>query len=109
MSKQLSRRELLRLGVLGGVGGLAAAYLPTHKVMAQAQATKPTLSKTMATATVAFLDTLDANARAKATYAFSNEERFRWHWTTPAGFPRNGLPLREMNDNQQKLALALLQ
>jgi hypothetical protein len=108
MSKQLSRRELLRLGVLGGVGGLAAAYLPTHKVMAQGQATKPSLSQTMASATVAFLDALDANARTKATYAFSNEERFRWHWTTPAGFPRNGLPLREMNDSQQALALALL-
>jgi hypothetical protein len=55
-----------------------------------------------------FLEALDEPARAKATYAFGDAERRRWHWTTPSGFPRHGLPLREMNPEQRELALALL-
>jgi hypothetical protein len=45
----------------------------------------------MAGAASAFLGSLDEGARAKATYAFGDSERQRWHWTTPRGFPRNGL------------------
>ncbi|HWQ12555.1 MAG TPA: DUF3500 domain-containing protein, partial [Roseiflexaceae bacterium] len=56
----------------------------------------------------AFLAALDEPARARATYAFGDAERQRWHWTTPRGFPRNGLPLREMNPDQRALALELL-
>jgi hypothetical protein len=62
----------------------------------------------MAQAATQFLTSLPADARAKATYAFDDAERVRWHWTTPGGFPRNGLPLREMNPEQRALALALL-
>jgi hypothetical protein len=62
----------------------------------------------MAQAATQFLTSLSADARAKATYAFGDAERLRWHWTTPSGFPRNGLPLREMNPEQHALALALL-
>src|SRR5215813_12899117 len=104
MSKKLSRRELLRLGVAGGVSALAASYLPGRSVVAQTVS----LAQTMAHAAQDFLNSLDANAKAKATYAFTDAERFRWHWTTPSGFPRNGLPMREMSDQQQSLALALL-
>ena len=55
-----------------------------------------------------FLDGLDDAQREKTTYEFGNEERFRWHWTTPGGFPRNGLPLREMAEEQKLRALDLL-
>jgi hypothetical protein len=104
MPKKLSRRELLRLGAMGGIGGLAVAYLPTRK----AAAVDESLSQVMARAANDFLNSLDAGARGKATYAFNDSERLRWHWTTPSGFPRNGLPLREMNDQQRSLAMALL-
>jgi hypothetical protein len=54
------------------------------------------------------LASLDDTLRTKASYAFGDAERQRWHWTTPRGFPRNGLPLREMSPEQRELALALL-
>lgn len=56
-----------------------------------------------------FQTALDAPQQAKAMYAFTDEERLRWHWTTPRNFPRNGLPLTEMTEEQKTLALALLQ
>jgi hypothetical protein len=63
----------------------------------------------MTAAATQFLAALDDAQRAKATYAFDDAERTRWHWTTPSNFPRNGLPLREMNQQQKDAALALLQ
>jgi hypothetical protein len=66
------------------------------------------LASDIAGAATQFLASLDEGARTKATYAFDDSERQRWHWTTPGGFPRNGLPLREMNPDQRGLALALL-
>jgi hypothetical protein len=66
------------------------------------------LAANMAGAATAFLGALDDEGRAKGTYAFGDSERQRWHWTTPTGFPRNGLPLREMNPDQHTLAMALL-
>ena len=68
----------------------------------------PSLSWHMAAAAGAFLDALDADQRAKAAYAFTDAERLRWHWTTPSNFPRNGLPLRDMNAGQREQAISLL-
>jgi hypothetical protein len=62
----------------------------------------------IAKAAQSFLEALDDGSRAKATYAFDDNERVRWHWTTPGGFPRNGVPLREMTDAQKQLAHTLL-
>ena len=56
-----------------------------------------------------FLESLDPAQRQNATYAFTDDERFRWHWTTPGRYPRNGLPLREMTDTQKTLASTLLE
>jgi hypothetical protein len=78
----------------------AATATPAAQTSALASAT--------AGATTQFLASLDEGARTKATYTFDDSERQRWHWTTPSGFPRNGLPLREMNPDQRGLALALL-
>lgn len=60
-------------------------------------------------AAISFFELLDSGQRDKASYAFSSEERFRWHWTTPRNFPRNGLPLREMTEDQKTRAHDLLQ
>jgi hypothetical protein len=81
---------------------------PASAETAQADATGA-LVQSMADAATHFLATLDGGQRAKATYAFDDAERFRWHWTTPRNFPRNGLPLREMNREQKDAALTLLQ
>jgi Protein of unknown function (DUF3500) len=66
------------------------------------------LASGIAQAATQFLASLDDSTRTKATYTFDDAERQRWHWTTPSGFPRNGLPLREMNQDQRGLALTLL-
>lgn len=63
----------------------------------------------MQEAATLYFDALEPAQQEKTSYAFADEERFRWHWTTPSGFPRNGLPLTEMNDEQKKAAFALLQ
>jgi hypothetical protein len=60
-------------------------------------------------AATSFFESLDQGQRDKAIYAFNSDERFRWHWTTPRNFPRNGLPLREMNEDQKRRAFDLLQ
>lgn len=67
------------------------------------------LAKNIAQATTRFLESLDGARLDKATYDFSDAERFRWHWTTPGNFPRNGLPLTEMTQAQKDAAFALLQ
>ncbi|MCS6846867.1 MAG: DUF3500 domain-containing protein [Anaerolineae bacterium] len=81
---------------------------PSLTEAVQADATG-TLTHKMADAATRFLATLDDAQRAKATYAFDDAERLRWHWTTPRNFPRNGLSLQEMNREQKDAALALLQ
>jgi len=67
------------------------------------------LIQAMVLAAQNFLAGLDEAQRARATYGFEDAERFRWHWTTPGNFPRNGLPLRDMTEAQKSAAHALLQ
>lgn len=86
----------------------ATTAAPTN-VPPTATVTSNALPTNIARAASEFLAALDDAQRAKATYAFDNAERTRWHWTTPRGFPRNGLPLREMNQEQRTRAMALLQ
>ncbi len=163
MTDRISRRQALRLALMGGVGGLLAACASTAQPAAQAPAPQPAAPSTVVesrapsaipaaaataratepaqaassssatalpataapiptTATVPsalvvpgmtqaatqFLAALDDAARSKASYTFGDAERQRWHWTTPAGFPRNGLPLNEMNPDQRSIAMDLL-
>ncbi len=82
------------------------AAAPT--AVAMPEAPSATLGSEIAQAAMLLLVALDGDARSKATYAFGDSERQRWHWTTPSGFPRNGLPLRDMTSDQRTLALALL-
>lgn len=87
---------------------LTSAASPSPTGAAQTDAARA-LTQRIADAAARFLATLDDAQRAKATYAFDDAERLRWHWTTPRNFPRNGLSLREMNREQKDAALALLQ
>jgi uncharacterized protein DUF3500 len=96
----------------GGSSAPSAVAAPTAAPQASAVAA-PTaqpaaLASAMAQAATQYLGSLDDAGRSKTSYAFGDSERQRWHWTTPRGFPRNGLPLNEMNQDQRALALALL-
>ncbi len=59
----------------------------------------------MASAAHNFLQALNADQKAKATYAFDDAQRFDWHFIPR---PRKGLPFKEMTPAQQKLAHGLL-
>ena len=63
----------------------------------------------IATAATAFLESLAAEQREKATFPLVSQERTRWHFIPTEQFPRNGLPLKEMNEVQRQRAHALLQ
>jgi hypothetical protein len=125
MAGQLSRREILKLGLLSTMVAACAPAAPgaapdaasTSSAVESgadtvsalpAPTTSAALVQNVARAAQTFLDALDDRARARATYAFDDSERVRWHWTTPGGFPRNGLPLREMSETQKQLAHTLL-
>ena len=88
---------------------------PTEPAPLELSTNTPGLSQTqhlisdMTLAATLFSEALDPGQRDKAVYAFNSDERFRWHWTTPRNFPRNGLPLREMSDAQRSRAFDLLQ
>jgi hypothetical protein len=84
------RQHLVRLSiVLACAVALTAAY----------QSTKS--PQTMAGAAKYFLNGLSPDQKAKATFAFSNEERLNWHFIPRE---RKGLPFREMDTAQKALA-----
>ena len=134
MNKKISRRDALKLGAVGLLGGLAAcspvgrateSLLPTASPFPLSTPTRAptslpgaaptatpavtTLVNDIASQATRYLDSLDPSQHTKSTYAFTDPELTRWHWTTPGNFPRNGLPLREMGTSQRDAAFALLQ
>src|SRR5262249_49091734 len=65
-------------------------------------------SSTMASAATAFVNSLSPDQRLKAMFPFLSNERVHWNFIPSEMFPRNGLLLKDMNENQRKLAHALL-
>jgi len=61
-------------------------------------------SNAMASAATAFLNSLTPEQKQKAVFEFKSDERLHWNFIPTEGFPRNGLLLRDMSENQQKLA-----
>lgn len=122
MQATLSRRQTLQLATAGALGGLLAACAPTQRPTSPSTSASVTTAAAvpdealapaqlvgkMALAATQWLAALAADQRTKATYAFTDAERQRWHWTTPSNFPRNGLSLREQSEEQQQLAHTLL-
>ncbi|GAB4110491.1 MAG: hypothetical protein Fur005_11040 [Roseiflexaceae bacterium] len=88
----------------------ASSAAPTAAAPAPTIAADQTqlLVAAMTNAAQLFLAGVDDRQRGQASYSFGDSERLRWHWTTPANFPRNGLPLRDMTPEQQARAQALL-
>ncbi len=62
----------------------------------------------MQQAATQFLDSLSADQKAKAAFAFDSEERLRWHFIPNETFPRKGLMIKDMNEAQRRLAHDLL-
>jgi Protein of unknown function (DUF3500) len=58
----------------------------------------------MAAAAAAFLESLDGEQRAQASFPFSGDERYQWAYTPG---PRNGLLLKAMTAAQRTAALRL--
>ena len=62
-------------------------------------------ARAMAEAADAFLNSLSADQRSRATFSFEDDRRFEFRYTPRA---RAGLPLKEMTDAQRTLVHALL-
>lgn len=60
----------------------------------------------MERAAIALLQTLDDDQKAKAIFAFDDEEKKNWYYVP---IVRKGLTLREMNEGQRALTMKLLQ
>jgi hypothetical protein len=86
----------------------AAIALMVLAGMGQADHRKeePAIASSIAAAANAFLETLDADQRAMAVFPFESDERHNWHFIPKK---RLGLPLKNMNAAQQKLALAVIE
>src|SRR5262245_22321797 len=95
MAKIRCSRLLL---VMGCVAALAAGTV----ISAQRSAA------TMASAATAFVNSLSAEQRQKAVFPFDSNERLHWNFIPTAAFPRNGLLMKDMNENQRKLSHDLL-
>ena len=80
------------------VGVVTLAHEPTVE--------PPPAASEMTAAAQAFLELLDASAKEQATYSFTDDERYNWHFVPRA---RNGLPLKEMTAEQRGAAHTLLQ
>jgi hypothetical protein len=65
-------------------------------------------SSTMASAATAFVNSLTPEQRQKAVFPFKSDERLHWNFIPTEMFPRNGLLLRDMTEQQRKLAQDLL-
>src|SRR5262245_59289116 len=59
----------------------------------------------MSRAQTAFLNSLNAEQRAKAIFKLEDEQRFDWHFIPR---PRKGIPFKELDPTQQRLGNALL-
>jgi hypothetical protein len=62
----------------------------------------------MAQAGKRFLAALTPTQHTTTTFAFSDEERLRWHFIPPEMHPRGGVTLKELDAAQRELASALL-
>src|SRR5690348_18281430 len=68
----------------------------------------PATAGRMASAALDFLASLNAEQRKTATLPFGDDRRYIWDYRPPESTPRNGLRLINMNREQQRLALAVL-
>src|SRR4029078_8173822 len=92
-------RSTLRLVL---AAALIAAF--TGITIIASQKTAATMLKTATT----FVDSLSPEQKAKAMFPFDGEERERWHFIPNEMFPRKGLMIKDMNEQQRRFAHDLL-
>jgi hypothetical protein len=95
----MSRLNALRLVV--------AATLATT-LIGGAMVASPRSATAMARAAGQFLDSLTPEQRTQAAFAFTSDDRLRWHFIPNEMFPRKGLMLKDMTEAQRRLAHDLL-
>jgi hypothetical protein len=98
-ARRLTRTDTLRLAA-AGAAGLAVGARPARAA--------PNDPAAVEAAARAFVASLSADERRRASFPFRSAERTRWHWTVPSSVPRNGLPLEAISTVKRRLALALL-
>jgi uncharacterized protein DUF3500 len=99
------RREFLQSTL-----GIAGVSLLESPVLAMKYPEAPSgnslySASMMSTAADAFISSLSADQRAKATFAFEDEQRLDWHFIPR---PRKGIPFKELDSAQHHLGNALM-
>lgn len=84
---------------------LTAVLLLTASLITWDSVARTRSASAMAAAANKFLHSLTAEQKAKANFQFNDEQRFDWHFIPR---DRQGLPLKEMNEAQRKIALDFL-
>ena len=88
---------------------LIACLLLANQFYLHAQVTSSPAEKRvkddMLDAATTFMKLLSPEQRKQATYPLNDEERFNWHYVPRE---RKGLPLKQMNSEQQQAAMAML-
>jgi hypothetical protein len=87
---------------LGLIGTCVAIYAVSALTASQRSAAA------MAEAANKWLTSLGAEQRAKGTFPLDSDERFTWHYVPRETFPRNGLSIKVMSQEQRVLAHELL-
>lgn len=62
----------------------------------------------LADAAIALLESLPPELRERSSYLLASDEHLRWHFVPDEIFPRNGVPLKEMDADQKQRARTLL-
>lgn len=88
--------------IIKGRGLLAfAACLMIPSASGGHEISSPSVAERMAKAANAFLASLSSEQKQAVSFPFDDSERFDWHYVPRS---RSGLPLKEMNDEQRRLA-----
>jgi hypothetical protein len=87
---------------LGLAAALCAAWVGGASIASERSASS------MASAANKFLAGLTPELRQQATFPIDSAELTRWHYVPAQQFPRNGVPIRAMNETQRALAQELL-
>ena len=87
---------------------LAVAVVLFTSLMGGALFASQRSAAAMAGAAGQFLGSLTPDQRAKAAFAFNSDDRLRWHFIPNEMFPRKGLMLKDMTEEQRQLAEGLL-
>jgi hypothetical protein len=98
-NKTMKKTCLVLLTLVGVLGVTASfSFLVSH-------AESVRRANAMTQSANAFLASLNADQKAKASFKFEDDERLNWHFIPRV---RKGLPLKEMTEPQRALAHALL-